>query len=189
MNLHYPIVLVMALSACTPRTPAVEDRGSPAHDVGASAPGPSPIPVSEIDGWSGKDDQTWVTDRTGGTNYPRLMYSARASDAMSINLQCREADRLLVTIVRQGAGDKAGEWPFTLISGQTRQALSGIIQRAEDGQAFIEAVSRPDLDIFKALRTSGRLTLEDSQGDHEMNAINDVERRAINDFFDTCAVK
>jgi hypothetical protein len=117
------------------------------------------------------------------------MYSARVSDAMSINLQCREADKLLVTIVRQGAGDKAGEWPFTLISGQVRQALSGIVQRAEDGQAFIEAVSRPDLDIFKALRTNGRLTLDDSQGDHEMNAINEVERRAINDFFDTCAVR
>jgi hypothetical protein len=190
MNLHYPLILAVLLFACTPKTPPEVARDTPGPAIAPPASDrPPPIPVSDTAGRSGQDSQTWFTDRTGGTNYPRLMYSARGSDEMSINIQCRDPVKLVVTIVRQQPGDKPREWPFTLVSGSTRQDFAGVVQRNEDDQLFIEAASTSGLDIYETLKASGQLTLHDSQGDHEMNAINEDERRAIGAFFDTCAAR
>jgi len=187
MNRHYPLILVCLLFACTPKTPQESARDTPGLAGAPSASDlPPPVPVSDAAGRSGQDSQTWFTDRTGGTNYPRLMYSARGSDEMGINIQCRDPGKLVVTIVRQQPGDKPNDWPFTLVSGSTRQELAGIVQRKEDDELFIEASSPTGLGIYAVLKADGQLTLQDSQGDHEMNAINDDERRAIANFFETC---
>jgi hypothetical protein len=189
MNLRFPVVLAWLLSACEPSKPPGEvgDMPGPAAAPPASDLPPPPIPMSDVAGRSGQDSQTWFTDRTGATNFPRLMYSSRGSDEMSINIQCREPDKLVILIIRQHPGDKPKEWPFTLVSGATSEQLAGIVQRVEDDQLVIEVAPTPKLRIFEELQASGQLTLKDSQGDHEMNAINEEERRAIGAFFETCA--
>lgn len=151
-----------------------------------SAPFPS-IPVDANAGPSGMDTLTWFHDSNGRDGRLRLMYSAHGSDEMALNLQCDD-DGVDALILRMAPQDQTvAAWPFTLISGDQRTVLNGAVEASEDGQLFITALTPTTDPTLTRLRDTGELSLEDSEGAHVFNAIDDQERTAIRDFFAACA--
>lgn len=147
------------------------------------------VPHSDAAGPSGRDDLTWMFDggSDNGASVARLIYSARGSDELGINLQCRQRGLITVLILRNDPRTPRS-WPFALVSGPERQSLVGAVVRAEDSLLFIEATTAATAPIYQQMRRTGMLTVSDQTHTREYNAINVTERRAIADFFPACPV-
>ncbi len=197
MQLNYPIFLAVTLMACTPTAPV--DTPAPAEPPPRTdAPGPTvapypaeplpPIPQSDAAGPSGQDSLTWIFDDHGRDGVPRLMYSARASDEMALNLQCRAPGTVTALIIRQVPGPKPDAWHFALISGDERMQLTGAIMSVEDDQIVVEAEVPAASPLLSAMAGSGLASIQDARRPEPtpMNAIDYDERKAIADFVSAC---
>jgi hypothetical protein len=175
MKLKFALAaLTIGLSACASTAPQNEPLGVPHND----AAGPA-----------GRDDLTWIFNdgRSNGSGVPRLIYSARSSDELGINFQCRQRGLITVLILRSDPrGPKT--WPFALVSGPEKQSLKGSVVRSEDSLLFIEATTSATAPIYQQLRRTGMLTVTDETHAREYNAIDTTERKAIADFFAACPV-
>lgn len=130
---------------------------------------------------------TWIQDRTGAGRL-RLMYSARASDELGINVQCDSERVAHVLFVRYTPPPQEAleTWPFTLASGDVRAELAGAVERGGSDEITINGAIGLDTPLMRAFRQSGRLSLEEGGRTLEMNAINGDERAAIERFFTAC---
>jgi hypothetical protein len=117
------------------------------------------------------------------------MYSARASDEMALNLQCRTPGTITATIVRSSPGATApANWPFSLASGAERTDLTGSITTPSSEVWIIEAELPVSAPVLAALRSTGQLSLQDATQTSpvQLNAINAAERGEIERFVLAC---
>ena len=192
MRVIVPIVMaVMAASACSAETPApvptpvVEQP--PAEETPAEPP-EKPIPQDASKGPSGIDTAMWFSD-TLQNGVKRLMYSARHSDEMAINMQCRTPGLVTALIVRNpgGAPKPPDAWPFTLMSGEETVDLEGKIAGADGEALYIEAELPTASPVLAAMAQTGNASLRDGERTVEMHAVGAEERAAIADFVKACA--
>ena len=177
--------LVLMAAACGP---------APETDVTEAAqPTPvenplAPVPTDPLAGPSGLDSLTWMyDDGTGnGSGRPRLIYSARSSDEVGLNLQCASPGALEALIVRNGPDVMPATYQFTLQSGSASTVLTG----AADGEPASEMVVRASVPasdpVLVSLRDTGRVSLMDDGVTHVFDAIDAQERQAIQRFFAAC---
>lgn len=165
------LVLLLALVACA-AAPDQQQRPAPAPQVDGAGP-------------AGRDTLTWFDDRQGADGARRLMYSARASDEVALNLQCRRAGWVtLLTFRSSGAG--ASPWPVTFFSGETRQSFAFARDAWSDGFYPIVAEAPVNSPLFRALAPSGRLRMEHEGRVLHLDAVTPEERAAIARFFAAC---
>lgn len=139
-------------------------------------------------GRSGQDSLTWIFDENGRDGRPRLMYGARASDEMAVNLQCERGSRQVdILVIRmENESRRGGRWPFLLVSGDERSTLDGVVEG--DSELHVSARLSLDAPVLTAFLASQNLAVGDpGQTLTEANAINAQERAAIAAFFEACA--
>ncbi len=140
-------------------------------------------------GPSGVDSLTWIYDdaASNGAGRPRLMYSARASDEMGLNLQCAAPGAVEVLIVRNAPDVVPATHQFTLQSGSASTVLTGAASGEPASEMFVRASVPGNDAVLTSLRDSGRISLMDGGVTHVFDAIDDQERQAIRQFFAACA--
>jgi hypothetical protein len=188
-NLCALLALAFVLPACAPDpAPVQKTAEAPSQPApGVIDPPLPPIPMAADAGLSGQDSLTWFFDNHGRNGAPRLMYSARGSDEMALNLQCRTPGTVTALIVRAATEPKPATWPFTLTSGAEKLELQGAV--AAEGDLFVIEAEMPDsAPVLAALHSSGQLSIEDASHVSAMplNAINDAERAEIGRFLAAC---
>lgn len=179
-------LLALSMSAaCGEREGATVD--SDRMELAARSPA-APIPKDANAGPAGSDDLTWIyTPATeSGAGRPRLMYSARESDQMGLNLQCSDTE-IILTIVRYGPEEIPRTWPFDLKSGDARLTVMGEPEGEPGGDLIVRAREGRGAPLFAAFRQSGELSLFDEGRENFYDAIDDTERAAIAQFFAACA--
>jgi hypothetical protein len=178
-------LIAALLAACSPvPAPDAANAASPAPVEQTLAP----IPTDPLSGPSGLDSLTWMYDdgATNGAGRPRLMYSARASDEMGLNLQCAAPGAVEASIVRDAPDVVPATHQFTLQSGVASTALSGAATGEPASEMFVRASIPVGDPVLAGLRDTGRVSLMDDGVTHVFDAINDAERQAIRQFFAAC---
>lgn len=167
---------------------------APESDVTEAAPTAAlnetlaPIPTDPFAGPSGLDSLTWMYDdgTTTGAGRPRLLYSARASDEMGLNLQCAAPGAIEALIVRNAPDVVPATHQFTLQSGMASTVLTGAAS-GEPASEMVVRASVPATDpVLVSLRDTGRVSLMDDGVTHVFDAIDNRERQAIRQFFAAC---
>jgi hypothetical protein len=146
-----------------------------------------PIPMDAAAGPSGADSLTWMFDgpEENGAGRPRLMYSARASDKMALNLQCSE-DAVQVLIVRNAPDVVPRSWSFALISGPHEAELVGQTEGEPASEMFVRAPLALSSPVLTNLRETGAISLREDDRVRVYDAINAQERAEISEFFAAC---
>jgi len=188
-----PVLMAAMATACgrePQETPAraelpVEQAAPVAQEP--EQPPEAPIPQDASKGPSGIDTAMWFGD-TLQSGVKRLMYSARHSDEMAINMQCRTPGLVTATIVRNTGGAPTAQdaWPFTLMSGDEIVDLEGKVVRTDSDVLFVEAELPVASPVLATMARTGNASLRDGERTVEMNAVSDGERRAIGDFVKAC---
>lgn len=177
---------LVAATACGPTPEAdVTEAASPAVAEDPLAP----VPTDPLAGPSGLDSLTWMYDEgaSNGSGRPRLIYSARASDELGLNLQCAGPGAVEALIVRNGPDVVPATYQFTLQSGTASTVLTGATQGEAASEMFVRA-SIPATDpVLVNLRDTGRVSLMDVGRTHVFDAIDEHERQVIRQFFAACA--
>jgi hypothetical protein len=177
--------LALVATACGP---------TPEPDVTEAAPPPAvedplaPIPTDPLAGPSGLDSLTWMyNDGTGnGSGRPRLIYSARSSDELGLNLQCASLGAVEALIVRNGPDVVPATYQFTLQSGSASTVLTGATQGEPASEMFVRASVPANDPVLVSLRDTGRVSLMDDGVTHVFDAVDEQERQAIRQFFAAC---
>lgn len=175
--------LVVLLAACEP--PQIEAPNPPPRpeEIDVS----SAIPTDAAAGPSGADSLTWMFDgpEENGAGRPRLMYSARASDEMALNLQC-SGDEVQVLIVRNAPDVVPQSWSFTLISGPHEAHLVGQTEGEPASEMFVRSPLALSSPVLTNLRETGAVSLREDDRVRVYDAINAQERAEISEFFAAC---
>jgi len=148
----------------------------------------APIPTDPLAGPSGLDSLTWIYSdgTTNGAGRPVLMYSARASDEMGLNLQCAAPGAVEALIVRNAPDVVPATHQFTLQSGAASTVLTGAARGEPASEMFVRANVPANDPVLAGLRETGRISLMDDGVTHVFDAIDDEERQAIRQFFTAC---
>lgn len=148
----------------------------------------APIPTDPAAGPSGMDALTWMFDgpEQNGAGRPRLMYSARASDEMGLNLQC-SGDSVQVLIVRNAPDVVPETWSFSLLSGPHAAELNGETEGEPASEMFVRAQLALASPVLTNLHDTGAISLRDGGEVRVYDAINAQERDEIARFFEACA--
>jgi hypothetical protein len=126
-------------------------------------------------------------DGTGnGSGRPRLIYSARASDELGLNLQCAAPGAVEALIVRNGPDVVPATYQFTLQSGTASTVLTGAAQGEPASEMFVRANVPANDPVLMSLRDTGRISLMDDGVTHVFDAIDEHERQTIRQFFAAC---
>jgi hypothetical protein len=126
-------------------------------------------------------------DGTGnGSGRPRLIYSARASDELGLNLQCASPGAMEALIVRNGPDVMPATYQFTLQSGTASTVLTGAATGEPASEMIVRAPVLASNPALVSLRDTGRVSLMDDGVTHVFDAIDDQERLAIQQFFAAC---
>ncbi|HET9231329.1 MAG TPA: hypothetical protein VFO00_08570 [Vitreimonas sp.] len=178
--------LALALAAACGPTPeaAITEAAPPA----AAGDPLAPVPADPLAGPSGLDSLTWIyDDGTGnGSGRPRLLYSARSSDELGLNLQCAAPGVVEALIVRNGPDVVPTTYQFTLQSGVTSTVLTGATQGEPASEMFVRASVPASDPVLVSLRDTGRVSVTDNGRTHVFDAIEEHERQTIRQFFAAC---
>jgi hypothetical protein len=177
------VVLAMA-AACGPTAERDVTEAAPTAVEEALAP----IPTDPLAGPSGLDSLTWIYSdgTTNGAGRPVLMYSARASDEMGLNLQCAAPGAVEALIVRNAPDIVPATHQFTLQSGVASSVLTGAATGEPASEMFVRASIPASDPVLVGLRDTGHVSLMDDGVTHVFDAIDDQERQAIRRFFAAC---
>jgi hypothetical protein len=178
--------LALAIAAACGPTP--ETDVTEAAPTSAVEQPLAPIPTDPLAGPSGLDALTWMYDdgTTNGAGRPRLLYSARASDEMGLNLQCAAPGAIEALIVRNAPDVVPATHQFTLQSGVASTVLTGAATGEPASEMFVRANVPAGDPVLVGLRDTGRVSLMDDGVTHVLDAIDDQERQAIRQFFAAC---
>ncbi len=173
------LALCLSTAACTP------DGSEVTIESSEVAP---PYPTASGLGPAGADALTWLFDDQGKGNSPRLRYAGAEGDEAAITFECRSTGKVTVVLDRLILGRKPPNWPFTLTSRGEEAPLTGRLSRKQDDHMMVEAVMPASAPILVAVSLSGALSLDDSSrlSPLPMDAVNDEERQAIDDFLSSC---
>lgn len=178
----------LALAMATACGPAAETDVTEAAPPTAVEDSLTPIPTDPLAGPSGLDSLTWIYDdgTSNGSGRPRLIYSARSSDELGLNLQCGTPGAVEALIVRNGPDVVPATYQFTLQSGVASTVLTGATQGEPASEMFVRASVPASDPVLVSLRDTGRVSLMDDGVTHVFDAIDAQERQAIRQFFAAC---
>ena len=194
MPLLLAAVLTVGCSREVPDSPEAANETQEAAEVASNAgnvleeePLP-PVPINTAAGEAGRDEWTWTHFRSGGADgFPVLVYGARGSDEMVINLQCRERGKITLLQMRGGVGE-GRDGPIVLTSGGQRTAFDVTLgPDSGDGHTPAAAPAAFDHPLLAAFRKTGRLAVTSDGRSRAVDAIDDIEKATIARFFESCA--
>ena len=187
-------LLTIGCSREVPESPEAAEETQEAAEVAANAANVleeealPPVPINAAAGEAGLDEWTWTHFRTGGGDgFPVLVYGARGSDEVLINLQCREPGRITLLQMRDGLGE-GRDGPIVIASGDQRAVFDVTLgPDSGDGKTPAAAPVPFDHPLLASFRETGRLSVATGDETRAADAIDEVETATIDRFFDSCA--
>jgi hypothetical protein len=177
--------LALMAAACGPAPESDVTEAAPLTPVEEPF---APVPTDPLAGPSGLDSLTWIYDdgTSNGSGRPRLIYSARSSDELGLNLQCAAPGAVEALIVRNGPDVMPATHQFTLQSGVASTVLTGAATGEPASEMVVRASVPANDPVLVSLRDTGRISLMDESVTHVFDAIDAHERQTIRQFFAAC---